>query len=295
MKNDEIVLKSPYDGRIILRMYHSTAESGTRPYREHHHNECEISAILEGSCLWRIRHAPVAGRAGDVFLFGSDEEHYITSVGSDAPLKILNLQFEPRFIWSPGNDLYDARYLGIFLNHGPDFSNRLEGEEARQASGLLRQIQQECRRGLPEYQLIVKAELLLLLGRLGRHYAHLLEAPAAPPVQHLHQLEQALNYIDTNLTQELTLEGIAQAAGMSRSHFSAVFKTMNGVTVWDYITNKRIELARHHLRRGKLSITETAMECGFNTMANFNRSFKKVTHCTPSEYKKSLKQEERRP
>lgn len=288
MKNDEIILKSPSDGRIILRMYHSTAEPGLRPYREHHHTECEISAIMEGSCEWQVRRRPLQCRKGDVLLFGSDEEHYITSIASDAPLKILNLQFEPRFIWSPGNDLYDARYLGIFLNHDQTFSNRLEGEAAREIFSLLLQIQQECRRELPEYRLIVKAKLLLLLGLLGRHFAHLLEAPSAPSALYLHQLEKALNYIDANLTRELTLDGIAQAAGMSRSHFSAVFKSMNGVTAWDYITNKRIELALHLLRQGKLSITQTALECGFGTTANFNRSFKKVTHCTPSEYRKSL-------
>lgn len=289
MEDDKIILKSPYDGGTILRIYYSTAEPGIRPYREHHHTECEISAILEGSCQWYIRRRPVSGSAGDVFLFGSDEEHYITAIGDEAPLKILNLQFEPRFIWSPGNDLYDIRYLGIFLNHGPDFSNCLEGEAARQISALLQQIRQELRQALPEYQLIVKAELLLLLGQLGRHFAHLLEAPAAPAVLYLHQLENALNYIDTHLTQELTLEEIAHAAGMSRSHFSAVFKSMNGVTAWEYITNKRIELALHLLRQGKLSITQIAMECGFNTMANFNRSFKKVTHRTPSEYRRTLK------
>lgn len=288
MKNDEIVLKSPSDGRIIIRMYHSTAEPGLRPYREHHHTECEISAILEGSCEWQVRRRPLQCRSGDVLLFGSDEEHYITSIGHEAPLKILNLQFEPRFIWSAGNDLYDARYLGIFLNHEPDFSNRLEGAAAQQVSALLLQIQREFRQALPEYQLIVKAELLLLLGQLGRHFSHLLEAPSTPSAHYLHQLEKALNYIDTNLTRELTLNQIAQAAGMSRSHFSAVFKSMNGVTAWDYITNKRIELALHLLRQGRLSITQIALECGFNTMANFNRSFKKVTHCTPSEYKKSL-------
>lgn len=288
MKNDEIVLKSPSDGRIILRMYHSTAEPGLRPYREHHHTECEISAILEGSCEWQVRRRPLQCRSGDILLFGSDEEHYITSIGHEAPLKILNLQFEPRFIWSAGNDLYDARYLGIFLNHGPDFCNRLEGEAAREVSALLLQIQEEFRRGLPEYQLIVKAELLLLLGRLGRHFAHLLEAPSAPSALYLHQLEKALNYIDANLTRELTLDSIAQAAGMSRSHFSAVFKSMNGVTAWDYINNKRIELALHLLRQGRLSITQIALECGYGTMANFNRSFKKVTHCTPSAYKKTL-------
>jgi len=290
MKNDEIVLKHRSDGRVLFRMYISTAEPGHRQYREHHHTECEISAIMSGSCEWWIRHRPTACCQGDVLLFGSDEEHYITSVSGEEPLRILNIQFEPRFIWAPGNDLFDSRYLGIFLNHGADFENRLpaDTETARQVSSLMQEIRRECLAGNPEYELIVKAELLLILGRLGRRYTELLAVSPVRSDIHLQQLEEALNYIDSNLTGELILEEIAQSAGMSRSYFSAVFKKMNGLSVWDYITNKRIQLAMDYIRQGRHSITEIAMLCGYNTMANFNRSFKLVTHVTPSQFRKSL-------
>lgn len=295
MKSDEIVLKHRQDNRVLFRMYVSTAEAGNRPYREHHHTECEISAILSGACQWQIRHNPVTSRAGDVLIFGSDEEHYITSVSGDEPLRILNIQFEPRFIWAPGNDLFDSRYLGIFLNHGPDFENRLaaDSETAQQVSSLMKQIQRECIGAEPEYELIVKAELLLILGQLGRRYTERLARISVHSDIHLQQLEEALNYIDRNLTQELTLEEIAQSAGMSRSYFSAVFKKLNGLSVWDYITSKRIALATDYIRQGKHSITEIAMLCGYNTMANFNRSFKMVTHSTPSQFRKNLRGGER--
>lgn len=290
MKSDEIVLKHRQDNRVLFRMYVSTAEPGQREYREHHHTECEISAILSGACQWQIRHSPVLTGAGDVLIFGSDEEHYITAVSPEEPFRILNIQFEPRFIWAPGNDLFDSRYLGIFLNHGPDFENRLDAgsEAAQQVSRLMKQIQQECVAGKPEYELIVKAELLLILGQLGRRYTELLTQSPVRSDIHLQQLEEALNYIDRNLTEELTLEEIAQSAGMSRSYFSAVFKKLNGLSVWDYITSKRISLAIDYIRQGKHSITEIAMLCGYNTMANFNRSFKMVTHSTPSQFRKSL-------
>lgn len=291
MKSDEIVLNNREDDQVLLRMYYSTAEPGLRPYREHHHTECEISAVVDGSCRWQIGGRMILAETGDVLIFGSDEEHYITAITSQQPLKILNIQFEPRFIWSPGNDLFDSRYLGIFLNHGPEFNNRIPGEcdTARQVSALMKQMRQECLDSDAEYALIVKAQLLLILGYLGRQYAGLLHSPALHTGIHLRQLEDALDYIDRNLTSELTLEEIAHSAGMSRSYFSAVFKKMNGLSVWDYITKKRIQLAVDYIRRGKHSITEIAMLCGYNTMANFNRSFKMVTHCTPSQYRKDLK------
>ena len=290
MKSDEIVLKHHQDNRVLFRMYISTAEAGQRQYQVHHHTECEISAILSGGCQWQVRQSPVDSQAGDVLIFGSDEAHYITSVSHGEPLRILNIQFEPRFIWAPGNDLFDSRYLSIFLNHGPDFENLLPAfsEAAQQVSGLMKQIQGECLSGKPEYELIVKAQLLLILGHLGRRYSALMTHAPVRSDSHLQQLEEALNYIDRNLTAELTLEEIAHSAGMSRSYFSEVFKKMNGLSVWDYITSKRIALAVEYLRQGKHSITQIAMLCGYNTMANFNRSFKMVTHTTPSQFRKNL-------
>lgn len=290
MKTDEIVLKYRNSDRILFRMYFSTAEPGLRPYREHHHTECEISAIMEGSCQWRIGSDVTQAQRGDVLVFGSDEEHYITNISGQEPLRILNLQFEPRFLWSPGSDLFDSRYLSIFLNHGPDFENRIpsDTETARQVSELMNQIRRECMEGEPEYDLMAKAQLLLILGYLGRQYQSALTAPKLQSGLHLKQLEDALNYIDSNLAGELTLEEIAQSAGMSRSYFCAVFKKMNGLSVWDYITKKRIQLAVDYIRRGDHSITQIAMLCGYNTMANFNRSFKMVTHCTPSQYRKNM-------
>lgn len=223
-------------------------------------------------------------------LLGSDEEHYITTVYDEPPLRLMNLQFEPRFIWSPGSEVFDARYLGMFLNHGDGFNNRLPAEEetAMQVYALMEDMLEECRAARPEYELIVKAKLLLLLGLLGRRYCDMLSSPLSAELDgHLRQLDDALAYIDRNLSSELSLDDIARSAGMSRSYFSTVFRRLNGITVWSYITKKRIELALRYLRESDMSVTEIAGRCGFNSTANFNRSFRMVAHCTPREYRQT--------
>lgn len=290
MNTHEIVLRPGREGGALLRMYYSTADPGKREYVAHHHTEIEVSCLLSGNCEWQIRRKPFACRQGDIILLGSGEEHYITEIEAAEPLKLLNLRFEPQFIWSPGNDLFDARYLGIFLRREGEFSNRLPGEDpaARRVAALMNGMLEECGRGLSEYELIVKAQLLMLLGVLGRRFSHLLSAPSPTSSAHLRQLDGALDYINANLASELTLPGIAAAAGMSPSHFSAIFKAMNGVTVWDYVIRKRVDLAIKYLQEGELTVTELSGLCGFNTIANFNRSFKLITGCTPSAYRKQL-------
>ena len=55
---------------------------------------------------------------------------------------------------------------------------------------------------------------------------------------------------------------------------------------WDYITVRRIDLARKLLSDSDRNILDIAMMCGFNNTANFNRAFKKVTGKTPKEIRK---------
>ena len=287
MKTDELLLNSPFDGHTLLRMYYSIAPSGCRTYRAHHHTACEISVIMSGSCQWQIRNRSIWCTQGDVLIFGSDEDHYITEIATGTPFKVQNLQFEPRFIWSTGNSLFDSRYLHIFLNHQENFQNRLGADTkiAQQSVDLLEEIWTECLTQAPEYELIVKAKLMQLLGYLGRHHASLLNNATTRKNAHLQEVEAALNYIDTHLTEDLALDDIVRAVGLSKSYFSEVFRELNGITAWDYITRKRIELSMEYFQNSGLPITEIAILCGFNTLPNFNRSFKRISGITPRQFR----------
>ena len=75
---------------------------------------------------------------------------------------------------------------------------------------------------------------------------------------------------------------------MSRSHFSALFKQLNGISPWDYIVSRRISHAANLLRTTSLPITRVAADCGFNTTANFNYAFRKQINKTPSEYRRDV-------
>ena len=70
-------------------------------------------------------------------------------------------------------------------------------------------------------------------------------------------------------------------------------KVLNGVSVWDYITEQRINLAQYQLETTEKSVTQVSEACGFNSIANFNRAFKKLTGMTPREYRRSILQEGR--
>ena len=87
---------------------------------------------------------------------------------------------------------------------------------------------------------------------------------------------------------DITLDSLAEAAHMSRSYYSTIFKKLNGVSVWDYITNQRIDKAEQMLETTDIPVIEISENCGFNNISNFNRAFRKITGGTPRDYRKSF-------
>ena|GEM_PF-420780 len=78
-------------------------------------------------------------------------------------------------------------------------------------------------------------------------------------------------------------DSMAAHMHFSRPYFSKVFHSMFGMTFTQYVNTVRIAAAIEKIKEGKASITEIALSCGFNTIRNFNRVFKKLTGFTPSE------------
>lgn len=277
-----------------FKIFFSRTEPGYRKHRiEHHHSECELSLIISGECIWCVNNKLYQGGPGSLFIFGSDEPHYIKDIISSQTLLLLNIRFETRFIWSPGSDSFNLRYIDIFLNHEYDFSNIINAEEpvAQSVFQLMNEIYDECLRQEEEYNLVVKAKLLLILAFLGRYYKiSSMPHPLMIYKSHLKQLDDAVAFINEHLTEDLNVGVIAQHVGMSKSYFSMIFKKMSGIPPWDYITRKRIDLAMLFLRDNKLSILQISEKCGFTSISNFNRCFKNITGLSPSTYRKEFPQ-----
>ena len=95
-----------------------------------------------------------------------------------------------------------------------------------------------------------------------------------------------LDYIDAHLTEEISLNQLAQEAGLSSYHFSKAFKTSFGVPPWRYVTERRIHRAKELLLDGSPSITEIAHDLGFSSHSHFTAMFKKTTGKPPSHFRR---------
>lgn len=98
-----------------------------------------------------------------------------------------------------------------------------------------------------------------------------------------------LKYIDKNYMNDITLEALADIAGYSKYHFSRMFKKYTGTSFINFLNERRINSAILMLIESDMSITDIAMRSGFASLTTFNRIFKSVKDCTPSEFKKMYK------
>ncbi|MDF0605958.1 AraC family transcriptional regulator [Neisseriaceae bacterium TC5R-5] len=100
------------------------------------------------------------------------------------------------------------------------------------------------------------------------------------------QLKRAAEFIQTHYTENLTLEQIAQQAGLSVSRLVRAFSQQYGMTPHAYLLNQRIQYSQRQLRCG-YSIAEVAAAAGFADQAHFQRTFKRLLAVTPGQYQRA--------
>lgn len=99
-------------------------------------------------------------------------------------------------------------------------------------------------------------------------------------------IQQSLFYIETHLHEQIGLEEVASEALLSPYHYHRVFRNEVGMTVVDYIRNRRMSLASTTLRSTDAGILDIALACGFESQEAFTRAFRKLYGMPPGRFRK---------
>lgn len=91
-------------------------------------------------------------------------------------------------------------------------------------------------------------------------------------------------FIERHLAERFTLADMADAACMSRFHFSRMFRLTFGVSPMEYVLHRRIERAKPMLLDRRRSIADVAAALGFCDQSHFTRSFRRVTGYPPRQF-----------
>ncbi|MDD3361018.1 MAG: AraC family transcriptional regulator [Hespellia sp.] len=98
-------------------------------------------------------------------------------------------------------------------------------------------------------------------------------------------IQQAINYISFNLTEDLRLSSVAKTLLLNSSYLSTLFKKETGMTLTHFANQKRIEQALFLLNTTTLSIQDIAIQCGIDDLSYFTKTFKKYQNMSPSAYR----------
>ena len=99
-------------------------------------------------------------------------------------------------------------------------------------------------------------------------------------------IKSVLEYTELHYASPITLNDLANVAGMNPKYFCRFFRSITHQTPIEYVNMYRIEKAAQMLHSTRLPITDICMECGFNDSSNFIKVFRKYKGMTPMQYRK---------
>ncbi len=137
----------------------------------------------------------------------------------------------------------------------------------------------------PERYAAIVRLLTIFAGHLGLLAERL---PLQPAAHEPKAVTRARDFVAAHFRDELTMPDVARAVHMSANHFSETFKQATGLDFTDYLARIRTENARTLLLDPHRRIGEIAFESGFQSLSQFNRTFKKLTGQSPSEYREKI-------
>jgi AraC-like DNA-binding protein/mannose-6-phosphate isomerase-like protein (cupin superfamily) len=255
-------------------------------YPWHFHPEFEILYVIEGTGTSFVADSIETFESGDLALIGSNLPHfwrsdeiYMNNI-DNLRIKYIVIQFPPDFLKDEIINYPEFHSIGELLkraSHGIRFSPDFVMKISKKLKKILRISGFE--------RIILLQELLqelaktkaykLLAGELYQNESH--------SFTNL-RLTKVMQFLNTNYQRKIELDKVAGIANLHPAAFCRFFKEKTGKSLSEFVNDLRIGYACRLIIDGKLSVSQISFESGFNNLSNFNRTFKKHTGFTPTNY-----------
>ncbi len=247
-----------------------------------HEDFYELTIVLDGTALHLVNGESHFIKKGDVFCVDDRSEHCFTQCQS---FRICNMMFRPTEMFVAFPDLQHLPgFHALFGSHeGGAFRSRLrlnitDFEETERLIDRMIEEYRSCRAGFVS---TVTAYFIQLVSYLSRRYSEEQIVSAGSTT-----FTKAVAFMENSFTERISLEQIADIAGMSVRHFQRQFKNIYLITPQEYIVMLRMQKAIQLLLRTDMTITEIAPECGYQDSNLFSRQFRKNTGLSPRSYRR---------
>lgn len=258
----------------------------------HWHRDFEFLLVTEGSIEYFVNGDIISVSKGQAVFVNSNRLHY----GFSSQKKECHY-----FVF-----LYHPKILGEGITPIAEHIDNLTGDQSRnwllldedhyygaQSLALIRRIGALCQDHSSFYEFQVQsacAELLSVLGiALHPNVANRVEE-----ISDWSALRQMVGYIQTHYQEQVLLEEIASAGAICKSKCCHLFRDYLGHSPIEHLTRYRLDKASLLLSLGGDSITDIALECGFNSASYFSETYRKMFGISPRAYRERLKNENKK-
>ena len=250
-------------------------------YEMHFHSAVEVILPLQGEVVVPMEDDEYHVQAGEVMIIPSGCPHGLhMEEGGEREL----LLYEPNgaFTLKEFSAVRQMMAKPIYLTQTSEVCDRvrqifLEIIRIHRSGAMLR--------NLHNY-----GHLLEIYAILGEDYLQNGATPAEMNALHRQlsgedAFNRALDYLNKNYMEDMSLDSLAAYAGFSRYTLSRMFRQHTGDTFTQYLSRRRVNMAMELLSGTRLPVTQVALQCGFNSIATFNRVFREIKGCTPTQYR----------
>lgn len=255
-----------------FRLFHLSSRQGVTT-ELHYHTFCKILFFLRGKGEYLIDGQRYSLQPGDIILVGAGSVHR-AALSREEPYERIILYLLPEFLQAQSSDNCDL----------PALFSGVGGHVIRPGNEKLSRLARSLERDLNATgfgkELLCRSELLMLLVQLGRFMASPSFGPK-PLIPRDPRVQQILSYLDDHITEELRIDDLAKRFYVSKYHMMRSFRADTGISIHQYITQKRLLLARSYLASG-MNATESCYRSGFGSYSSFTRASAKLLGTSPT-------------
>lgn len=259
-----------------FRLFHLRSEYGEK-VDYHYHEFCKILLLVSGRGSYFVDGKRYLLSAGDIVLIGSRSVHK-PELAEDALYERIILYVSPDYLQQMSTP--DCDLLSLFSgNHGHVL--RLKEQRRKAVFSLAARLEQDLGNDAFGRTVLSQANLLHLLVELGRSMEDSpanLPRPSAPQNRRVLEI---MEYLDGNLAEEIDMDALAEHFFISKYYMMRLFHRETGMTVYAYLTQKRLLKARELMESG-MRATESCYACGFHSYSSFTRAYSKYFGTTPT-------------
>lgn len=262
----------------------------TEPEPEHLHDFYELVYIFEGKGTHTVNGVSKSVSIGDILFLSFNDTHSFVPDGS---MGVLNCLLKPSFIDTQlqnSRDFMDVLALNAF-HEFKEFTNHFtfvcsfSGKNFIDVERLFENMLQEFTEKECGYKIVLRGYIDTLLVLIFRQIKYLYYHPTVQK-ENMKISPQILDHIEKNYNKKISLMDLAGQSYYNPSYFSTLFKDSFGVTLSEYINQKRIFMAIKYLEETDVSVEKIRCMVGFKNKNQFYKKFFEATGYTPNNYRK---------